>query len=845
MEIIEEENANINKKLQLRHSKTTKYIYQFSKHKLKNQSMDSEENMIRKDVKTKSTIKKDQQPLIDHLTKKDVYNFLSKNPNKRTFQEIKIYAKYLSNNFQYFSKLKNEDSQLKVEKLTKVCKLQETMKGDSIVYYGEIGDKFYIVLEGVVEIYKPIYVEKADSPIDFIKSLNKIKKMDGNDLKFNRIKNKNRNFFDNLSLKGSNSSLNIMKYRQVFIMEEDEKLGEFGEGFSFGDIALIKRTVRNATIKAKENCILLTIEKDDYNKALLEFQRKKLVKEIDIFLKTYSFFKYFSHDKIINVFNCLNTKVIFKGEYLYKQNNNDDSIYFINYGTFSIDCIISFSWVNDYLKYINYSGKNIIQYILRIKNRKINDLLKIVRKCKSKIENYSPKNDNKNKLWEKINEKNMEDNLYKIKKDEDKLNDPNYIFNINLKKINYNEILGLEEVFEFKKRFCSCKCLSEKAEIRSIKLNDFLKLIINFGEDELNYFLNMIEEKKKVLKNQIIKGIKNIEKKLLLNFDMRYDNIIKTSNYDEYENDEEKAKIIISTIKMKGYKDSIEDILDNDVPLLKKEENKTQYNNFRKIKKHKSMEQIISDYGIKKKSLNEFKYKKMKNIFEKESKTNEKNNEENSNISSLYNIMNISQTRNKKISSNNANNKYNNKIYSNSWINKTFNNNDSLKSELKTKKVNSSGIKNKESLLNNFDSKYSNDKTNISSYKSKIKSESPKTKIIKSIQNKNNFKISRSSSVPSFDYKNKNKKFFIKEPIIQQENFNLPKIKNKNYFINTNLDEFGNKNKLLVKGNNNYNKFYNVYHEDKNFYLGIEFQKKLKKEFKFNKNPLKKGIYQL
>ena len=98
MEIIEEENANKNKTLQLGRSKTTKYIYQFSKDKLKNENMHSEGKMIRKDIKPKSTIKKDQQPIIDSLTKKDVYNFLSKNPNKRTFQEIKIYAKYLSNN---------------------------------------------------------------------------------------------------------------------------------------------------------------------------------------------------------------------------------------------------------------------------------------------------------------------------------------------------------------------------------------------------------------------------------------------------------------------------------------------------------------------------------------------------------------------------------------------------------------------------------------------------------------------------------------------------------------------------------------------------------------------------
>ena len=213
--------------------------------------------------------------------------------------------------------------------------------------------------------------------------------MDGTDLRYNRIKNKNKTFFESLNDKNDknidSSLVNYMKYKQVFIMEEEEKLGEFKEGFSFGDIALIKKSARNATIKAKENCVLLTIEKDDYNKALLEFQKKKLSKDIDSFLKTYTFFKFFSHDKIINLFNCLNTKEIYKGEYLYKQNIQDDSIYFINYGTFSIDCIISFSWINDYINYINYSGKNILQYLLKNKNRKINELLKIVRQCLSKM----------------------------------------------------------------------------------------------------------------------------------------------------------------------------------------------------------------------------------------------------------------------------------------------------------------------------------------------------------------------------------------------------------------------------------------------------------------------------
>ena len=377
------------------------------------------------------------------------------------------------------------------------------------------------------------------------------------------------------------------------------------------------------------------------------FRKKKLSKDIEVFLKNYSFFKYFSHDKIINLFNFFSTKEIYKGEYLYKQNEEDESIYFVDYGTFSIECLISFSWINEYINYINYSGKNILQYLLKRKNRKINELLKIARQCLSVYEINVNITKEKNDLWEKINEKDLQDNLYKLKKDEEKLNDPECNFNINLKKIDYNEILGLEEVFEFKKRFCSCKCISEKGEIRSIKITDFLKLIINFGEEEINYFMNMIEEKKKLLKYQIIKGIRNIEKKLIFNFNKRYENILKSLNFEKNAKKEEKVNMILSTIKMKGYKNSIDDLLDREIPSLENNNKKSYYKTFSKIRKNRSIENIINDYGIKRSTNNEFIFKDTKKSFEIDNKTNEEKNKyknnENLKIDSTYDLINKSK----------------------------------------------------------------------------------------------------------------------------------------------------------------------------------------------------------
>ena len=825
-------NSNFNlANAAIRHTKTS-FNMGLSKQNKQNQNINPESNVLRISGKIKNNAKKSLLVNVI-LQKEDVYPFFSKNPSLRTPQEISVYAKYLSKNYQYFTKLKNEDSQLKVEKLTKVCKLQKTLKGDSIINYGEIGDKFYIVLEGKVEIYKPIYVEITVTPSEFIGSLYKIKKMDGNDLRFNRIKEKNKIFFESLEEKEKiDFSFNFMKYKQLFIMEKEEKLAEFGEGFSFGDIALLKKTVRNATIKAKEDCILLTIEKNDYNKALLEFQKKKLSKDIEAFLKTYSFFKYFSHDKIINLFNLFSTKEIYKGDYLYKQNDEDESIYFVDYGIFSIECLISFSWINEYINYINYSGKNILQFIIRNNKRKINELLKIVEKCKSQIIHHIPINNEKYLLWEKVSDKEVNDNLYKLKKDEEKLNDPEHIFTINLKKINSNEIIGLEEIFEFKKRFCNCRCISEKAEIRSLKLNDFLKLIINFGEEEIYYFINIIEEKKNLLKDQIINGIKNIEKKLINNFEIRYDNIIKSSYLNKNENDKEKKNLILSTFKMKGYKDSIEDLLDKDVTLL---ENKKLNNNVKKKRKIASIDSICSVYGLKKKSNNEFKYKIIKNVLK--DKINQQNNEHKENIFS-NNLYELTKNQNlKKISNFNRTN-YNNKFSSNSYINKSCNTTDSFKSD---NKLNLNLIKFKDNI-NNYDSKISNDKTNISSEKTKLLHESPKIKIFKYKQKENKKYLGRNSSMPNFNKLNKIKKISAKDTTISPYNtINLPKLITKNFFTKSK----DNGQKLLIRGNNDYNNFYNIYNEDKNFFLGIEFHKKLKKEFFYDSLPKKDNILKI
>ena len=825
------------KNVKLRHSRLSKSSIEIQ-NKLEN---------LRTRSKT-TYIKKLQITNVD-ITKKDLYQFFRKAPGIRTNQEIEIFADYLSKHYQYFKNLKNEESQLKVEGLTKICRLEKIFKGDSIINYGEIGDKFYIVLEGTVEVFKPKYIEIEVLPNEFISLLNKIKETEGNLLKYERIKEKNKIFFETyserskhkeISSKNSNtqnsqssnrngskpsstsrSEIDKLIYKQVFLMEDEEKMGEYGEGFSFGDIALIQKTTRNATIKAKEYCILLTIEKNEYNKAMLEFQSKKLNKEIEDFIRTYSFFKDFSHEKIINLFNCFSKKTIYKGEYLYQQNKKDECIYIINNGLFSVSCNISFCWLSDYLDYISYEDKNILEYLIQNKKIKYTESINLIKNCYNKLtDNYLPDNFDKYDLWEKIGESQTKDNLYRIKKDEEKLNDPENIYNIEIKKINYEEILGIEEVFDFKKRFCSIKCLSDKADIKYITIYEFLKLIINLGDEELKYLLTMVNERKDLLKTQIIKAIKNIERKIIFNFDIRYENLIKEAE-NKKTSEAKKKNQLFSTLKFKGYKYSLHDILDNNIPSLDNDDSIKGPDNIFKIKnikKNRSAEMLLKSLYTKRKDNNKVKLKIIKNIFnyEKLNINNKKICQINPRISIRNSAANSKNPFQKKI-------KYSRN--SKSTINFS-NTGESL--FVKIKKMKTSNY----SMDNNIKtSKYSfeGSQLKINFEVSKTVDNSPIIQIIKD----NNNKISQLKNIALDD---KNTKYSERQIKDSYETTNLPNLFEKKMMSITNSNFKSILKKEIKKDKNNYKDFYHFFNHDKNFFVGTEFQKPLINGFYTFKN---------
>ena len=514
------------------------------------------------------------------LNKEYILNILEKNPKNRKENEIKNVADFLSTNYTYFQNLKKSDSQLMVEKLAKLSKIKIFYPGETIIKFGDIGDKFYVVIEGFVQVYKPIFEEKKMTPNDFIKYMNDIKFREKDENKYLRIKdyNKTRNF-DISEYEKMDSEMNFMKIKREFFVENLQSMGIYGEGFSFGEISLMTNAKRNATIKCSDennnkHAILLSIGKESYDKAFKEYQEKKLTKDIESFIKAYPFFKDFTRENMIAVFNCITKINLEKGDYLFHQNDPDTNLYFVVSGKLEVYSHISLNWINQFMEYIINMRDNVLGHLYVKRPKKLADTISIINTIQ-KLKLKSPMIFKEVDLWEKIDRRVNENNLIGLKYDEEKINDYKNIYKIKIQNVEKPELLGIESSFEFKNKFYTARCISENAEIKYIKIVDLVKIISNLRLRELNYLIDFVLEKKNIFAKQIISSMKTIEYKIISNLEMKYEHFLKFGgkNMKEEEKNEDKEynnNKTLSVIKVKGYKSGINDILDDETNLLEK-----------------------------------------------------------------------------------------------------------------------------------------------------------------------------------------------------------------------------------------------------------------------------------
>lgn len=481
-----------------------------------------------------------------------IQSLLEKTKGTRTKIEIRILTEYLSNKYDYFKKLRSQDN-LKCERLISVLNIERFKADVPIINYGEEGDKFYIVFDGLVGVYKPIYNEKIMSVNDYYLYMRNIKYQENNLLKLRRVIEKNSHLNLDLDvLEEMDQDSYYMRKKHTFLIEENDKLGEFGSGFAFGEIALIKRTKRNATIIASNDSILLSIEKYDYNKIIREMEEKRLEKVLEEFKRSYPIFQYWTLNHLIKLMNCFSHHVISQGEYLYRQDEDSDHIYIIRSGTFEMYSLLSFGWINDYYSYIKDAKQNLIYLLENRKITKESDLHDLINEAKVNAMKSPCKytSANVNSIITSMEEK---ENVFKIKKDEESLNNPYHLFKIKIKHINYKDVIGIEDSVEMKKRFCFVKCTSSHGDVDRVNLYDFIKLM-NLSPEQNNKraLMDIIAEKKAWLLRTVKNAVKNTAGYIERKFDNRYDKLL-----NEKENDT-KNKLV--ALKLRAWGSDIGDI---------------------------------------------------------------------------------------------------------------------------------------------------------------------------------------------------------------------------------------------------------------------------------------------
>ena len=548
---------------------------------------DSEENReIQKTLKEREEIKSPTK-LAEHLsryktiTKDMVLNILTKNSKSRTDVENRIIADYLSKNYEYFDKIK-QTSHKRFLKLISVLSFETYLPNELIININFDEDKFFIVFEGNVFVYRQSFYEKEMKLGDFCNYLNYIQKKD--ESQYMRLIIKNRHIGINFEEITDNPYYNKFKLKKfIFSIEELEEIGQYSNGYVFGEMNLIRKKKKDLLVKTITKTQVISVSKFDFNRILKTIEEKRLELLSEKFRKRFNMFQFWSMEQLITLFNYCSYAVFHKEDYIYKQNEPSQYIYFVEKGKFEQYCNTSFSWYLNYIDYIGNLRDNLIN-IMMAKNPENNKQLREL--YEEELERHQKKdklisaNGIPNLFFLNIKDIHIEkkkhlekyiktNNLFYIKTEEDELNNPNKTIKIPILTTEMPRVIGIEEAFEFKRRFTSVKCLSGKLVAKKISIYDLLKLLLLFKEFKYSEkFLNILIQKKIVLIDTIKMHLKKHARKFEKDIDLKYEELITQT---------EDANKIVAAAKLKGWNNGLflDNILDKSLHLFEPKSEKT------------------------------------------------------------------------------------------------------------------------------------------------------------------------------------------------------------------------------------------------------------------------------
>ena len=114
-----------------------------------------------------------------------------------------------------------------------------------------------------------------------------------------------------------------------------KEVAQFGQGKSFGEIALINHKPKNVTIRCLMGTHFATLDKHNYNLCLARIERKRL-ENITNFMFEIPCFHHWSKDCIIKFSYYLKKQKFKRNQHLYKMGEPADKIYIIKKGVIEL-----------------------------------------------------------------------------------------------------------------------------------------------------------------------------------------------------------------------------------------------------------------------------------------------------------------------------------------------------------------------------------------------------------------------------------------------------------------------------------------------------------------------------
>lgn len=340
----------------------------------------------------KSKEDKEAKKLVDIPKVWVVLKLMDKNPYERTEEEVILISRFFSKS-KFFSKLIEEGNGEAVDQCSKEMTLEVINSQDFIINFGEIGDKFYVVISGSVDIYIPQlqtfdftlkqYLEFVIPKRKFIKKVN-----DNSDYKLPQWieileftneglinMEKLEEFLDNPHKNVKGFSVSIIRQLHAtnsapMKIEFFIKVATLGDGFEFGADALTEGKPRNATVVAEKRTHLAVLTKDKFHSILKTLEQKRKEKFLEK-LNKFTIIEHFSRTykaKLLRYFQEVTFK---RGQYLYKDGDNPDSVYFLLDGEIELSKVFKIQTMQN-KNYVYYDGMK------GLNNKPIEDSIKKV-----------------------------------------------------------------------------------------------------------------------------------------------------------------------------------------------------------------------------------------------------------------------------------------------------------------------------------------------------------------------------------------------------------------------------------------------------------------------------------